>query len=160
MGGLHQQYDAALVVGRRARIAAVTRAHVTYGDNLTDRSLHSVHLLCIRRKVMSHDIERTKDKTGNRYGMREEDLYYWNFCMHVGPRNSTPAAYLYIDDESTGQAIRVGKLLQNNGSNKSNKVMTDRAQNSINGPLNALQDDRAYLRSTPLLPYVDVMINM
>ena len=43
-----------MIIGRRARSIAVTRAYHKSGDKITDKVLHSVYLLAIRRKDMSN----------------------------------------------------------------------------------------------------------
>lgn len=154
-----QQHDSAIVIGRRARITAVTRGFVTKGEPITDRLMNTVHLLGIRRRLLSTDVLKTRDVEGASMFLND-NLYYWNLYIYVSPSNATPPPHLYIDDESTGMAIRVGVILQYNGNNKQSQADVERAQRSLSGPVNALQQDKAYLSEMPLLPYVDVLINM
>lgn len=157
--GGRSQLDSAIVVGRRARCAAITRGCVTPGDSVCDRIMSTVYLLCTRRRMGSNDVLRTRDITGAS-PHQQDGYYYWTFNIYVAPSRAPPPSFLYIDDDSCGTAILVGRIIQNNGQNKQSVETTKRAQESMNGPLNALIKDRDYIETVPLLPYVDIAMNM
>ena len=140
-----------------ARIAAITRAFKAKGEEIRDRMLSSVHFLVIRRKLLNSDLHRNRDINGEH--SKTEDIYYWSINIHVSSSNSAPSSTLYIDDESNGSCIRVGKILQYDGNNKYNKADLDRCQKSLNGVVNALVEDRVYLKELPLVSYVELLIN-
>lgn len=153
------QIEAMVVIGRRARMTAVTRAFKKKADAVTDRLMDTVHLLWIRRKLVPSDVQKTRDIEGDQMYMKE-DIHYWTANLHVSPSNGAPPSWLYIDDESTGMAIRVGTILQYSSNNKHTEADIQRARKSLSGTVNALQEDRAYLKNMPLLPYVDILVNM
>jgi hypothetical protein len=144
-------WDAAIVVGRRARCAAITRAHSAKAEALTDRLMNTVHLLVVRRKLVDGDLFGLASDVG-------KDEYYWGFYMHVSESEAAPPDWLYKDDVSQGTVIRVGHIIEFTPSNNTDPVKTTRARNAISGKHNLLTKDKDYMNLVPLLPTVDIAL--
>lgn len=149
-----RDFDSGVVMGRRARCCAVTRAYSERCAATTDRLLDNVYLLVVRRKILDKDIWDKPNSDSVR------GSYYWSYNMYVSESKAPPPAWLYIDDDSIGTYIRVGHIMNNTPSNETNGVKTRRARLSLSGKYNLMEKERDFLKLCPLLPTVDICMGV
>jgi len=166
--------ECALIVGRRARLRAFTRAFSDKKSKTADNMLSSVYCLNVRRELIERDFlpiassitsssniaaDASAYNNNNNTKTNGREETYWDKCIFVDPAGGAPPDWLYIDDESIGSCRKIGTVNDFAENNTADPKMTQRARQSLDGRHNAITTDNDYKTLSVLLPSIDLVMN-